>query len=179
MARKASGNSRRTSSKRSTSASSGRTRQKDAITLLKEDHQKVRGLLKKLEKAALDNPRQSETLLEQIEKEIKVHSQIEEEIFYPAFKQAVSGDEELEKIFFEANDEHALVDHVLPQAKGERAGTPEFAAKAKVLKDLIEHHAEEEEDEMFPKARKAMGTERIKELGARMEQRKQQLMRAV
>jgi hemerythrin-like domain-containing protein len=155
--------------------SSGNSRQKDAIALLKEDHQKVRKLLKRLEKVAGEDARQGEDLLRQLESEIKVHSQIEEEIFYPAFRDAVRGKEEALKLYFEATEEHHVVDMVMPEAKEERAGTPEFAAKAKVLKDLIEHHAEEEETEMFPKARKAIGTTALRELGSRLARRKQEL----
>lgn len=85
---------------------------------------------------------------------MKVHTQIEEEIFYPAFQQSAQGEEE-EQLYYEALEEHHVVDMVLPELKGTDEASEEFAAKAKVLKDLIEHHAKEEENEMFPKARKA------------------------
>lgn len=80
-------------------------------------------------------------------------------------------------MFYEAADEHDLVKTVLPQVKEETPGTPQFGAKAKVLKDLIEHHAEEEEKEMFPTARKEMGKDLLLELGARLKARKQELSR--
>ena len=69
-----------------------------------------------------------------------------------------------------------MVDLVLPEIKETSEGSEEFSAKAKVLKDLVEHHAEEEEDEMFPRARKAMGTARLQELGEQLQERKMQLM---
>jgi len=144
----------------------------DATALLMKDHKTVKALLKKLESTESAAPR--ENLLKQIEQELKIHTQIEEEIFYPAFKNAVKSAEQ-KKLYYESLEEHHVVDLVLPEIKSENAGSEEFAAKAKVLKDLVEHHAEEEETEMFPKARRAMGSQQLKELGTQMQQRKQQL----
>ena len=165
-----------TSRKRSTS---GRTRSggrqtksrsaSDAISLLKQDHQHVRQLLKRLESNG------SEELLQQVENELKVHTQIEEEIFYPAFKEALKSQKDAH-IYFEALEEHHVVDLVLPEIKSSSEGSEEFDAKAKVLKDLVEHHAEEEETEMFPRARKALGATRLRELGDQLNERKQELM---
>lgn len=149
-----------------------RKRGKDAIALLKQDHKTVRQLLKKLESA--EEPDERVELLGEVENEVKVHTQIEEEIFYPAFQQAAQGEEE-EHLYYEALEEHHVVDMVLPGLKGTDEASEEFAARAKVLKDLIEHHAEEEETEMFPKARKLMEIGELKELGRRLEQRKEQL----
>src|SRR5205085_1315083 len=104
----------------------------------------------------------------------KIHTQIEEEIFYPAFKEAARSKSDKE-LFFEANEEHHVVDLVMPEIKDTDPDAEDFAAKAKVLKDLIEHHAEEEETEMFPKARKLMGRDELRELGERLEQRKAEL----
>jgi len=145
----------------------------DAITLLKKDHEKVRGLLKKLESAAMRGDKNAETLLENIDREVKVHSQVEEEIFYPAFREAARTKEQ-SKLFFEAKEEHHVVDMVMPEVS-EFEGNEDFAAKAKVLKDLIEHHADEEESEMFPAAKKLMGSDQLRELGRRIKARKQQL----
>jgi hemerythrin-like domain-containing protein len=134
-----------------------------------QDHQKVRKLLKQLESDG------SEELLGQIENELKVHTQIEEEIFYPAFKDSLKSDKD-EHIYYEAVEEHHVVDMVLPEIKESDEGSNEFEAKAKVLKDLVEHHAEEEESQMFPKARKAMGAEMLRDLGEQLKQRKEELM---
>ena len=142
----------------------------DAISLLKQDHQKVRGLLKRFE----SNP--SERLLDEIENELKVHTQIEEEIFYPAYRDSVEGKHQQEKLYYEALEEHHVVDLVLPEIRSTFEGSEEFEAKGKVLKDLVEHHAEEEEKEMFPKARKAMGAAELRNLGMRMQERKEELM---
>ncbi|HET7711563.1 MAG TPA: hemerythrin domain-containing protein [Thermoanaerobaculia bacterium] len=170
--------SRSTSSKKSprartgSASSKGSARQQDAIALLKEDHQKVRKLLSQLEKAEGESRRTS--LLGQIEKEVKIHTQIEEEIFYPAFRDAAKKKDDM-KLFFEAVEEHHVVDLVMPEAKETSPGGEEFAAKAKVIKDLIEHHAEEEEKEMFPRARKLFDSAELRELGGRMKKRKTQL----
>jgi hemerythrin-like domain-containing protein len=162
-----------TSRTRKTNNQKGSRSGKDAIALLKKDHQNVRQLLKKLESAEEGDERLE--LFSQIESELKVHTQIEEEIFYPAFHQAAQGEKD-EHIFYEAVEEHHVVDMVLPEIKDTDENSDEFAAKAKVLKDLVEHHAEEEETQMFPKARKLMDTGELKELGQQLEQRKMELM---
>ncbi len=147
---------------------------KDAIAVLKEDHKKVRGLLEQLEKTTERAGPRRKKLLSQIEGELKVHTKIEEEIFYPAYKEAVTKKEDT-KLFFEALEEHHVVDMVLPEIKATNPGSEVFGAKAKVLKEIVEHHAEEEEKEMFKKARKAMSAAELRELGARLESRKKQL----
>jgi hemerythrin-like domain-containing protein len=145
----------------------------DAIALLTKDHETVRKLLKRLDAARAATQRR--TLFEKVRDEVQVHSQIEEEIFYPAFRSAAEGQEDV-KLFFEAKEEHHIVDVVMDElAGGDPAGAP-FAAKCKVLKDLIEHHAEEEEEEMFPHARRLVGKEALADLGRRLGERKRELM---
>lgn len=148
--------------------------QPDAITLLKTDHKKVRLLLETLDKTDAANRRTK--LLGQIETELKVHAQIEEEIFYPAFKRKAEESEELE-MYFEAKEEHGLLDIMLPKAKQSNPSSEEFAARAKVLKDLVVHHAKEEEREMFKMAKKLFEKDELKSLGAEMQRRKRELMR--
>jgi hemerythrin-like domain-containing protein len=166
------GNRGNGSRSRSNSRSGGRSTQTDAITLLKQDHATVKKLLKQLESAEDSDSRQE--LLQKVETEVKVHTQIEEELFYPAFKEAARSEKE-EEIYFEALEEHHVVDLVMPEIKDTDADDETFAAKAKVLKDLIEHHAEEEETQMFPKARKLMGMEELRMLGGQLQERKQEL----
>jgi hemerythrin-like domain-containing protein len=146
----------------------------DALTLLKKDHDKVRGLLKKLESAALKGDGRAEDLLQQVDREVKIHSQVEEEIFYPAFHEAARTREQ-NKLFFEAKEEHHVVDMVMPEVNDAGEGTEDFAGRAKVLKDLIEHHADEEEKEMFPAAKKLLGRDELRELGQRIKERKREL----
>ncbi|HYR85432.1 MAG TPA: hemerythrin domain-containing protein [Terriglobia bacterium] len=147
---------------------------KDAIALLKKDHKNVKQLLKRLEGTSERNTNQREQFLTQIEHEVKTHTTIEEEIFYPAFKGALRAKSDAH-LYFEALEEHHLVDVVMQEIRNTESDSEEFAAKAKVLKDLIEHHAEEEEAQMFPKARKAMGAVRLRELGQELQQRKREL----
>jgi len=146
----------------------------DAISMLKKDHQTVRQLLARLEKTTERSDRQREELLNQIENEVKVHTTIEEEIFYPAYKDAVRSKSDKE-LYFEAIEEHHVVDLVMPEIKSTDPRSEEFRAKAKVLKDLIEHHAEEEETEMFPRARKLMDREELLRLGDQLAQAKESL----
>ena len=148
--------------------------QVDAIALLKTDHKKVRALLETLDKT--DAPARRTKLLAQIEVEVKAHTKVEEEIFYPAFKRKAEESEELE-MFFEAKEEHGLVDIILPKAKASDPAGEEFGARAKVLKDLIVHHAKEEEKEMFKAAKKLFDRDELKALGAQMQTRKRQILR--
>jgi len=143
----------------------------DAIALLKEDHKKVMELLESLERAT--GTRRTK-LLGQIEQELKVHTQIEEEIFYPAWREAARKKDD-QTMYYEAVEEHNVVKTFLPEAAG-GANNEELKAKAKVLKELVEHHADEEEEDMFPSARKLLDREELRELGARMEARKRELM---
>ena len=103
-----------------------------------------------------------------------MHAQIEEELFYPTFKK-VAEDSAAEHLFYEATEEHHVVDMVLPALKAANPKSPEFEAKAKVLKDLVEHHAREEETQMFAQARQLMSDEQLEALGDLMQQRKESL----
>lgn len=160
------------SSKTST-PSTKRPKQLDAVALLKQDHETVRELLSQFEKAT--GARRSK-LAGQIERELKVHTTIEEEIFYPAYRDAARKKED-RQLYFEAVQEHHVVDLVLPEVE-EGEDVNELKAKAKVLKELVEHHAEEEEKEMFPRARKLFDREELRELGERLQTRKMELMGA-
>ena len=146
----------------------------NAIDLLKSDHKTVRGLLAELAETGKSARKKREQLLDKIAQELEIHTTIEEEIFYPAFRN--SDAKEHDKMFFEAKEEHRAVDElVLPDLENTDTGGDSFAGRAKVLKELVDHHAEEEEEEMFPAARKAIPKKQLEELGARMEERKQEL----
>jgi hemerythrin superfamily protein len=146
----------------------------DAIALLKKDHEKVRGLFGDLEKSSMRGGPRAQKLVSQIDKELAIHTTIEEEIFYPAFREAVRTKDD-KKMYFEAKEEHHVVKLVLPEVKEGGIALEEFAAKCKVLKELVEHHAGEEEKEMFPRARKVMSRAELQDLGDRMAQRKKEL----
>lgn len=148
----------------------------DAIQLLKADHKKVRELLTELSATTARAVKKRAELLDEIRVNLKAHSQIEEEIFYPAFKQA--GEKDEAKMYFEAMEEHrAAGDLVLPDLLNIDTGSEKFSGRAKVLKELVEHHVKEEEEEMFKEAKKLFSKDELNDLGARMEQRKSELIK--
>jgi hemerythrin superfamily protein len=145
----------------------------DAIELLKADHKKVKGLFKDYEKT--DNTREKKKIAGQVFHELEVHSKIEEEIFYPAYRK--KADEEGKELTAEAVQEHHVVDVLIQEMKAMSSVDETFDAKFKVLTENVEHHIEEEEGEMFPDAKKTLGKD-VETLGAKMEQRKQELLAA-
>ena len=148
----------------------------DAITLLTEDHKKVKALLAELSDTTNRAEKTRTELLAKIARELEVHTRIEEEIFYPAFKEAGQKSED-SRMFFEAMEEHrAAGDLVLPDLLRTGVTTDQFGGRAKVLKELVEHHADEEETQMFPRARTLLGKEALVELGERLAARKQELL---
>ncbi len=148
----------------------------NAIELLKADHDKVRELLSQLTGTTTRAVKSRNDLLDKIATEITIHTRLEEEIFYPAFKD--SNGKSHEQMFFEAKEEHRAVEAlVLPDLKKTKPDSESFSGRAKVLKELIEHHAEEEESDMFPAARKAMSADQLLQLGERMAERKRELQK--
>jgi hemerythrin superfamily protein len=147
----------------------------NALTMLREDHRKVKDLLTKLDNTTERGTKTRDRLVAEIEMELKIHAQLEEEIFYPAYKDAAKKKDDRE-LFFEATEEHHVVDMVLPNLKMTPSGSEEFGAKAKVLKDLIEHHIEEEEGQMFKRARTLMGASELNAVGEMMEARRETLV---
>lgn len=148
----------------------------DAISLLTQDHRKVRKLLKELNDTTVRASKTREELVGKIAVELKAHTQIEEEIFYPAYKKACS-DAENDKLYFEALEEHrAAGELVLPDLLKTKVDSEMFSGRAKVLKELVEHHASEEEEEMFPRAKKVFSSEDLDRLGEKLALRKAELV---
>lgn len=151
----------------------------DAIQLLKADHVEMRALLGELESTTSRALKKRRELLVEIEAKLKAHTTIEEEIFYPAFKSAGEKSDD-DKMYFEALEEHrAAGDLVLPDLLKTDVGSEKFSGRAKVLKELVEHHADEEEKEMFPRAKKLLSKDELASLGERLEQRKEELLASV
>jgi hemerythrin-like domain-containing protein len=150
----------------------------NAIELLEQDHQVVKQLLEKLVATTERAVKTRQDLLHKLHLELTVHTDIEEQIFYPAYEKA--GGREEAVMSAEAKEEHRTVDSlVLPDlVKTDPASIP-FTGRAKVLKELLEHHIEEEEEEMFPKARKLLGAEKLEELGKLMEERRRSLKQSL
>ncbi|AZF11258.1 Repair of Iron Centers di-iron protein [Pseudomonas sp. R2-37-08W] len=140
----------------------------NAIDLLKADHERVKTLLTQLSESTERGVKKRTELLAKLEMEITLHTKLEEEILYPAFREA--GGKEQEIMYHEAKEEHRTVDSlVLPDLKQTDPSSTEFSGRVKVVKELLEHHIEEEETEMFPQAKKLLGKAKLDELGAQME----------
>jgi len=149
---------------------SSKTKTQHATTLLADDHKAVKKLFKDFEKLKEDEGTEKEELVQKICMELSVHAQIEEEIFYPAMRQAIDEQDLLD----EAEEEHAGIKTVVEELKGMKPGDEHYDAKVTVLCEYVDQHVEEEQDEIFPKARKAKAD--TPELGAQLMERKQELI---
>lgn len=154
---------------RSRAGGARRTSTRDALGLLRADHVRVKSMLRDLQQATTEARRTS--LIEQIDAALREHTTIEERIFYPAFREAAKTDKD-RKLFHEATEEHHIVDIVLPEVRDARREAEVFAARAKVLRELVLHHIEEEQEEMFPRARQLFSDEELRDLGTQMAERK-------
>lgn len=149
------------------------TKMKDACDLLDADHKTVKKMFTEFEELteAKGNTREKKrALAEKICNELMVHTQVEEEIFYPAIRKPVKDD----MMMNEAEVEHAGAKDLIAQIQGMDAGDPMFDAKVKVLGEYIDHHVKEERTEMFPKAR-ATKVDLVK-LKDQLQMRKEELM---
>ena len=140
----------------------------DAMVMLRADHKLVSALFAGYEKARTSSTKKK--LVSQICAELGVHAQLEEEIFYPAVKQALRD----KTLVPEATVEHATLKTLIAQVEGVEPDGEMFDAKIKVLSEYVKHHVKEEQNEMFPKA-KATKLDMV-ELGARMAERKKVLV---
>ena len=142
----------------------------DAIAMLKADHEKVKKLFKQFEKLHEDESiDEAGQMARQICNELRIHTTVEDEIFYPEVRAAIDDDD----LMNEADVEHASAKDLIAQIEGMNAGEDKFAAKVLVLGEYIDHHIKEEHSEMFPKAQKS-GLD-MKEIGSRMLARKRDL----
>ena len=132
----------------------------DAFTLLKTDHKTVAGLMDKIEKTTERAVKTRDELFTQLKSELDIHAEIEEKILYPVLEKA----EETHDISLEAFEEHRIVKQLLGELETEPKDAEEWTAKFTVLKENVEHHVEEEEGEMFTKARTVLSKEEIEEL---------------
>lgn len=150
----------------------------NAIDLLKADHEKVKAILTQLSESTDRAIKKRTDLLEKLELEVSIHTELEEQVLYPAFKAA--GGKEQDEMYYEAKEEHRTVDSlVLPDLKTTDPSSPEFAGRVKVVRELLEHHIEEEETEMFPQAKKLLGNARLEQLGEQMATLKATLKKSI
>jgi hemerythrin superfamily protein len=141
---------------------------KDAIAMLKADHEAVSELFAEYDKAR--SVPSKKALVAEICTALSVHAQIEEEIFYPAVKAALKD----RLLVPEAKVEHASVKDLIAQLEDSEPDGEMYDAKVTVLSEYVKHHVKEEQDEMFTKA-KASSLDMV-ELGARMAARKDELL---
>ena len=165
--------SKKSASKSSSATKSSAAGNEDAIKLLTADHKEVKALFKEYEKLVKDEAEDEEkqALAEQICMMLTVHATAEEELFYPAARDALGDDEDLVD---EADVEHATAKELIAQIQGSTPDDPHYDAKVKVLGEYIEHHVKEEEGEIFPKVRK--GGLDTAALGEELAARKEALM---
>ena len=141
-----------------------------AIEMLKEDHDKVKKAFKEFEKLDREDSEAVQQLVQTVCEDLKVHSTLEEEIFYPAAREAI----EDEDILNEAQVEHETAKMLIEQLENMGTDDPNYHATFTVLGEYVQHHIKEEEGEMFPQVKKTDLD--LEELGQRMKQRKQELM---
>jgi hemerythrin superfamily protein len=143
----------------------------DAFNLLKKDHRKVEELFEELESAS---GQAKMRVFQQIKAELELHTHIEETVFYPALEKP----KQTHDLTLEAYEEHNVVKKLLQELSRAKSANEEWEAKAKVLQENVEHHVEEEEGELFPKAQAALSEDQIETLGEQMEAEKQRQQRS-
>ena len=147
----------------------------DAISLLKTDHDKMKKLLNELEKTTERGVKTRTELFATIKGELMVHEAIEEEIFYPELKSHPKARD----IVLEGYEEHHVVDLLMGELEALDVADETWGAKALVMKENVEHHMEEEEGDMFKKARQVFDQAELEDLGERMERRKRSAQKEI
>jgi len=146
----------------------------NAIELLLDDHKKVKKLLDELDQTTERGVKTREELFTRIKSELTVHEIIEEEIFYPALKQHPKA----EDIVLEGYEEHHVVDVLMGELTSLPYDDETWGAKFTVMKENVEHHVEEEEGDMFVKARQVFDRDELNELGQAMLERRKEAQQA-
>ncbi|HJQ69326.1 MAG TPA: hemerythrin domain-containing protein [Blastocatellia bacterium] len=140
----------------------------DIFALLKQDHEKVAGIFEQLEPTTERAEKTREELFARLKAELDLHALLEETILYPALKQ----EGETREIALEGVEEHRVVKQLLKELEAMPVTSEQWTAKLTVLKENVEHHVEEEEGEMFKKARATLTREHIDRLTALLESEK-------
>ena len=137
----------------------------NAITLLKDDHKSLKKLLDEGEDTTERAVKTRHQLLDRVTSELRMHEKIEEEILYPALK----GHPKAKAIVLEGYQEHHVADLLVEELHAMDVSDERWGAKFKVLKEGIEHHIEEEEGDMFPKAHQIFSAHELDEIGEQMQ----------
>ena len=140
----------------------------NAISLLEADHVKVKKLLRELGETTDRGVKTRTELFATIKGELTVHETIEEEIFYPELK----AHPKAKDIVLEGYQEHHVVDLLMGELEALDVADETWGAKAEVMRENVEHHIDEEEDDMFRKARQVFERDELEDLGRRMADRK-------
>ncbi len=172
MPRTATASRSQTTRSNASPARSARSRTKDAFALLQEDHKRVKKMFKQFEKLDREDSESMQELVATVCQELEVHATIEEEIFYPALREAL--DEEQMEMLEEAWVEHDTAKQLIAALSELQPDDPKYAATFTVLGEYVNHHVEEEESEIFKQARKAKLD--VQALGEELQARKEQLM---
>jgi iron-sulfur cluster repair protein YtfE (RIC family) len=136
----------------------------NALTLLKEDHDRVKKMLAEGDETTERAEKTRTELFRKLKHELEIHERMEEEVLYPALKKK----SETRELAFEGFEEHHVVDEILSELEQTPVTDETWTAKFKVAKENLEHHIEEEEGEMFPATREAFSTAELEDMGARM-----------
>lgn len=144
----------------------------DAITLLKADHKKVKALFKEANELGDRAHAARKKLYEQIDRELTLHTQVEEKIFYPAFKAKTKAGTDDRDDILEAYEEHAGAKALMAKIEALDPTDETYKAKVQVLGEMIAHHVEEEETELFKEARKLLTEDELVSLGEQISKMK-------
>jgi hemerythrin-like domain-containing protein len=149
----------------------------DATALLQRDHEAVEQLFRQFEKLTERAHKSKEKIVLKVIRELAIHSAVEEMLFYPAVRTAGlkadtrAGGQASETVL-ESLEEHHIVKWTLSELETMKPDDERYDAKMKVLMESVRHHVKEEQDELFPKARRLLGQKVLQELGTRMEKAK-------
>ncbi len=146
----------------------------DALRMLKDDHDRVKKMMEDLDGTTERGEKTRAHIFERLVHHLTIHEAIEEEILYPALKEFAK----TRDITLEAYEEHHVIDQIVGELEATPVSDETWAAKLTVMKENLEHHIEEEETDMFPKARQVMDEDELEELGSRMAARKEALTTA-
>ncbi len=141
----------------------------DAISLLKDDHRRVKALFDKFDATTARGVKTRQKLVDDMIRELSIHAFIEEQVFYPAVREAVPS---LKSDVLEAIEEHHVVKWLLSELDDLEPSAENFAPKVVVLTESVTHHVKEEEADLFPAVRKALSRADLDELGARLAEMK-------
>jgi hemerythrin-like domain-containing protein len=141
----------------------------DAIALLKADHAKVKALFKEADALSDRAHAARAKLFEKIDLELTLHTQVEEKLFYPAFKAKTKSNTEERDEVLEAFEEHASAKALISKLEKLDPRDETYKAKLQVLGEMIEHHVKEEESELFPEARKLLSEEQLVDIGKKIQ----------